>query len=256
MKAMFISCIILIASSSTVISQASEPCYPDSITDVYEYPIKPGMPEWKEYSHAEHLDILQIPDTVLSSITTDGLLFTCLNYPFLGNIIAFNSYQLGIERIIANFNGLQELLERPKAGLLLMKEYISLDPDKVDPDWTILQRGNYRFRFMFIEMLLGQEKMLSQLSKIERRQLLEECLSKYTAKVQNETYGTMHWKTTALLMGRILLIEGDGDFRQKYDEDEKLRTFLRDAGTYMIEQLNTIVVSADKYNDRLQDIQE
>ena len=256
MKIIFIACILMISSSSTVFSQVSEPCYPDSIADAYEYPIKPGTPEWKEYSHTEHLEMLQIADTVLSSITTEGLLLTCLNYPFLGNMIAFDRYQLGIERVIANFNGLQELLKRPQVCLLLMKEYISLDPVKVDPDWTTLQRANYRYGFIFIEMLLGQEKLLSQLSKMERRQLLEECLSKYTAKVQDETYGTMHWKTTAILMGRILLIEGDGDFRQKYDDDEKLRTFLQDAGIYTIEQLNTIVVSADKYIDRYQEIQE
>ena len=256
MRVIFISCILLIASSSTVFSQASEPCYPDSIADVYEYPIKPGTPEWKNYSHTEHLEMLQLADTVLSRITTEGLLLTCLNYPFLGNMIAFDSYQLGVERVIVNFNALQELLERPEVVLLLMKEYINLDPVKVDPDWTILQIAIYKYRFMFIEMLLGQEELLSQLSKTERRQLLEECLSKYTAKVQDETYGTIHWKTTAVLMGRILLVEGDGDFRQKYDDDEKLRIFLRDAGTYTIEQLNTIVESADKNIDRYQEIQE
>ncbi len=256
MKAMFISCIILIASSSTVISQASEPCYPDSITDVYEYPIKPGTPEWKELkTQKAKLEVLQIPEIVLSSMSSEALVLTCLNYPFIHQVIAYDNYQFGIETIINNFNGLQELLKRLESASILINIYADLDPAYIDPDWAIMQRGNYRFQFMSIEMLLGQEKLLSQLSKIERRQLLEECLSKYTAKVQDEAYGTMHWKTTAVLMGRILLVEGDEDFRQKYD-DEKLRIFLRDAGTYTIEQLNTIVVSADKYIDRVQEMQE
>lgn len=240
--------VLLLALTLPMYCQASEEKNSNQATDVYEFPIKPGMPEWKELkTQKSKLEVMQIPEAILSEITTSGLVSTCLNYSFLHHIICYNTYQFGIETVISNFNGLQELLNRPEAGSLLTKEYISKDPGDLDPNWTVSEEGEYKFKFMFMEMLLSQEKLLSGLSKEEKLRLLEDCLSKYEAKVKHETYGTMHWKTTAYLMGRILLSVGDAQFKEKYNEDEKLRSLLRDAGRFSIRQLNTIVMSADQY---------
>ena len=81
------------------------------IKDKYEFPIKPGTPEWgKIKTITERVKALQIPDAVLSSISTDGLLETCLEFPFLVDIFFYDNYQRGFEELKAEFNGFREFL--------------------------------------------------------------------------------------------------------------------------------------------------
>jgi len=248
MKVIVIACILLIIFSNAVFGLVSEPYFSDSLLYLYEYPIKPGTSEWGKYSHTEHLEMLQIPDTVLNNISTEGLLRTCLEYPFISNIHAYDNYQLGMEYVISNFNGLKELLSRTDAGYLLVKEYVGLNPKDLRPDWSSKKRGEFKIYFIYLEMLLSQDKILSMLTPRERLELLESCLSKYSIKVWSEAYkSTYYWRTTAFLIGRILLKENYKYFIDKYDGDEKLRIFLDNPSRYTITELNEIVAAADLY---------
>ena len=45
---------------------------------VYNWPLKPGMPQWKELkTHDEMLEVLQIPAETLQKMTTNDLARTC-----------------------------------------------------------------------------------------------------------------------------------------------------------------------------------
>ena len=93
-------------------------------TDAFEFPVKPGTPEWKELkTSAEIRADLQIPDNILSNISTAGLVETCLNYPLIGDIICYNSYQQGFDAVFNNFNGYREMIKRPEVGSLLIEFY-------------------------------------------------------------------------------------------------------------------------------------
>jgi len=90
----------------------------------YNWPLKPGMPEWKELkTHKEMLEVLQIPNEILIKMDTKDLAHTCLNYPLFSDIWAFNNLQYGMDRAISGFNGLQELIERDDAGIELLAIY-------------------------------------------------------------------------------------------------------------------------------------
>ena len=247
-------CALLITACTIVFGQESETSHADSISDVYEYPIKPGTLEWKQCSHAEHLEMLQIPDAVLNTISTAGLLKTCLDYPFISDIHAYDNYQLGLRNVINGFNGLQELLTRAEAGRLLVKEYFKHNPNDLNPDWSITERGGFKIQYKNLEMHISQHEILTMFTQKERLELLEDCLSKYSDKVWDEAYrSTYHWRTTAFLIGRIMLKEGDSSFEKKYDTDDKLKIFLDDPGIYTIEQLNDIVLAADLYMQSMHD---
>jgi hypothetical protein len=61
-------------------------------SDAYIYPIFPGTPQWANLaSYDEMLQAVQIPDPVLKSISTWGLLESCFNYPLYGDFAAFNN---------------------------------------------------------------------------------------------------------------------------------------------------------------------
>jgi len=85
-------------------------CYCQEKTGAYEYPVKPGMPEWKEIlSHKERVKACQIPETMLTNMTTEDLIETCLNYPIFNEMWFYNSMLDGFEIAAKNFNGFQEL---------------------------------------------------------------------------------------------------------------------------------------------------
>lgn len=249
MKSILLICAVLIAIPELGSGQDIAVTPGDSLLDVYEYPIKPGTPEWRNLkSGAEMIETLQIPDSILSKMSTEGLVVTCLNYPSLWHMGAYDSYQRGVEIVMKRFNGFVELSKRADAGTFLMKEYLKLDPDDLDPDWSAIQKGGFQFQFMHLEMILSQRQFLEKLSHDERIALLKNSLDKYTAKVFSESYkSTFIWKTNVLLIGRILLVEEDSEFKNRYDHDEELRIFLDTVNDYTVELFNTIVYSADQY---------
>lgn len=89
-----------------------EPQY--AIDTPYEYPILPGTQEWLDLGDVfARRKACQIPDEILHNMTTDALFQTVLDYPFLHNMYAFNTLEMGYEAIKSQFNGLQELETRP-----------------------------------------------------------------------------------------------------------------------------------------------
>lgn len=63
----------------------------------------------------------QVPLETLRSMSTAGLVETCLTYPLLSTILAHNDLQTGFQAVAGSFNGFQELLKRPDAGREVFK---------------------------------------------------------------------------------------------------------------------------------------
>ncbi len=160
--------VILVSCSGEVI----EPCCscnrierPD---DAYNYPIKPGMPEWEELSASEMLTVCQLPDTILISISSDGLLHSCLELPIFSQIIAAQSLQQGTDYFMQNFNGMVELQSRTEVGKFVSTLYKLMEVSCYDtlPMDNSGSRGNYTFRFTYIEMLMAQASMLNTMDDV------------------------------------------------------------------------------------------
>jgi hypothetical protein len=91
------------------------------IKDEFEFPIKPDTGEWWKYETVEkRIEVLQIPDEVLVKISTEGLLETCLKYPFLLSILSGDNCQQGFEGLMAQFNGFRELFKRDNLANVLL----------------------------------------------------------------------------------------------------------------------------------------
>lgn len=86
------------------------------ITDKYEFPVKSGTEEWKQFETIEkRIAALQIPEDVLTRISTEGLLETCLEFPYLLDILHGNHMQHGFEALMTEFNGFRELFKHGAA---------------------------------------------------------------------------------------------------------------------------------------------
>jgi hypothetical protein len=93
-------------------------------TDCWDYPIKPGMPEWAKLSSGEAMHAAcQIPENILYGLSTECLTEVCGSYPLLFDLIAFNCWSQGFDAHFDRFNGIRELYDRKNALTELLKNY-------------------------------------------------------------------------------------------------------------------------------------
>jgi len=173
----------------------------------YEFPLKPGMPEWKNFKTGKEMsDALMIPTDILKNLSTEALVETCLDYPMFGSIILANDLQTGFEKVTKYFNGLQELLKREDACKVLIKKYEQINPEQLG-----FERFEYRntvYVYIYIELILAQEDIISSLLQEERNELLKISLrvldekQKYPMK-----FSLFVQETSYLLMARLLKFE-------------------------------------------------
>lgn len=85
----------------------------DILSDVpIEYSVTPGTEEWNNLSTLQRRQACCISREAAERLTTEALLETVLRYPFLIDILAFDSIETGIEITIERFPALGVLLAR------------------------------------------------------------------------------------------------------------------------------------------------
>ncbi len=125
-KILFCFVILLCAVAGIFIYQKVMNPYP--ITEPYEYSIVPGTDEWNELqSLEEKLEACQIPEEIVSKMTTEALVESVMNYPMIIRLSGglWGGFESGREyafnKVKSEFNGLQELCNRADAKDELVK---------------------------------------------------------------------------------------------------------------------------------------
>jgi hypothetical protein len=216
-------------------------------TDSYDFPIKGGTSEWAAFrTHDEMVAACQVPEPILRELSTEGLIETCLNYPLIGDMGMYSSWQQGFDRVAARFNGLQELLQRPDVGTKLLEHYRQMAPAGIRKKGTSLQKGQYAVTFQYVETLLAQEAVLSSMTAGERRDLLVECLGKVRAK-QEPDYNVVDIAYTVWVMGRILVMDTPDGLELEGQTESGLAYFVEE-GSFVNEQvMGEILTRAEQY---------
>lgn len=173
---------------------------------IYTYPVKPGTEKWSTLdTENERLAAMQIPDSILSGMTTNELVQVCLNYPAFFHFVFFNDLQSGMIAVIVKFNGIRELMQRPDAGEELFKIYSKMDINGYNNNNLQCTEEYWPIRFMFIELTLAQETILYLMPEYLQKQLLEICKGKMNMKYNSEGFNTIFsYQSTALIMSRLL----------------------------------------------------
>lgn len=92
------------------------------------YGVVPGSDIWQSLSLNERVEACDISENEVNAMTTEALLSTVLEYPFIVNIYAYNSLGEGIEAVSEYFPGIIELLERENAEEVLQEYLASVKP--------------------------------------------------------------------------------------------------------------------------------
>lgn len=173
----------------------------------WEFPIKPGTPEWRKLNtQSLKVQACQIPNDLLCNITTEKLVKLYLDYPLLINITAFSTFHAGIENLRNNFNGINELLSRNGSSELILEEYIKSNPNNIMNEWTEFQKGQFAFRIISLELILAQKEVLDKLSNQSILELLNISTERYYVKKESiSVYENQSLKSCVYLIANLLL---------------------------------------------------
>lgn len=139
----------------------------------FDYPIKPGTKEWCKYeSTLDRVKALQIPQLILTGLSTETLLDVCLDYPFLIELSLDDNYQKNLEIIVSQFNGLQELLNRSNlCDVLLTKNEQLMNEAPEMAKYGKRSQVIFAFKCFVVELLLTQDKLIN--SVVNRDKIIE-----------------------------------------------------------------------------------
>lgn len=185
----------------------------------YDYPVKHGTKTWDTIvSYADRRAACQIPAPTIARMTTNTLLESILDYPLLGDLHLFNSFQQGFEKLRQHFDAIDSLLNRPDFPTVFLQVYRQQDPLLVNKRKTPLEIGGHMIRFSFLEILGAQPELLSKLDASRKTAFARELIAKYEAKNKAaDKYGALGLSTTSWALANTLNLgpELPEGFRQK-----------------------------------------
>lgn len=220
-----------------------------SIDGVYDYPVKPGTKEWYELkTEEERFAILQIPDDLLKSMSTENLIITCMNFPLFGDYTAYNNPQQGMEYIIDNFNGLQELLNRKDAPSGLLALYYETDTVEMFMANPKISKKYWFIRQSYFELILAQDLIVDQMSLDNCYNLLLEARKRLNYKIDNkQKYSAFSFRPTLLIMGKMLDRLDYTDIKSEKDQNVEMEQFMKDCSLMTPEVINSLIAISDNY---------
>ena len=173
---------------------------------LWDFPIKPGSPEWGQLHNQElKVQACQIPEGILKNLSSETLINVYFKYPLLINILLFSTLQKGMEDLKANFNGYGEMCLRSDIPDLLLKRYLLSSAGNIDNSWTSLKKGDFAFKFISLELLLSQSEILSKLTYNDRKNLLIKSVMNLDEKRKNvQVHDHLGYKSSCFLIIELL----------------------------------------------------
>jgi len=169
----------------------------------YDFPVKPGTDAWKSLnSSQEMIDICQIPDSILKTMTTANLSRLCLNYPLLGDMLFSDNFQEGFDMMASNFNGFQELFLRKDAGNELLKLYKGFNLNSFEKNKG--KKNKNVFYDICIDVVMAQPGFLKNLNTEQEIMLMQDALNKLKIRQKNNN-SIYRKKATAVILSRLLI---------------------------------------------------
>ena len=170
----------------------------------WDYPVKPGMEEWKLFqSNEEKVRACQIPEEIISSLTTEELTDLCLKYPLIYDIFAFNNINAGLDKLFSDFNGIRELNKRDDASNLINRYNDKVQSFSfLDGTAPEIEKGGFVVSVSILEVLLSRVEM----HKDSQKEILKSLVAGYEAKFRYVDYFKgLGFKTNLYSRGHVIL---------------------------------------------------
>ena len=165
-KLLYLSFIFLIfacrentaTDEASVVAEGGDMVTRSMTGDSYVYPVI----DWSAYrTNAEKVAACEMPDSILSGISTERLVEACMNYPMLFDAYAFDSPLQGLRIVASRFNGFRELMSRNDNCKFVFKYLKDNDVRNINfTSLTSVEEGDLMLRYSLCEYFLSFEEVL------------------------------------------------------------------------------------------------
>ncbi|MCG6187623.1 hypothetical protein [Maribellus maritimus] len=186
----------------------------------------------------ERKEYMNIPESVLPCLTTEGLIKSCYT-TFYGRLIeASNGYQSGynlMKNWCRGFDELEKRLDAPAAFISYFK--------------TIELKNTIDYNLYALEVASAQDSVLNRFSKEQKIEMLNLQLDYFEERRNIFNDSVIHWDGTPVFMGRLMAFDENEPFLFSIDRNDALGRFIDGTGTYQlsIELADTIIYYTENY---------
>lgn len=191
----------------------------EQAADAYNYPLKLGSEELKNASPSDKIDKNQIPDNVLKTMSTKGLVQSLLTFPTILDWTFMDNYYNGFLQQTERITIFKELYSRNDAATCLLNIYKSFDQ-------YACQGGELTMQTM--DMLIAQPEIYTKFTDKEITELFETAINKIESLREVNEEGVLWWfgGDKYLFMGKIMYYVGYKPFVASVDANEYLLNYL------------------------------
>lgn len=227
---------------------------PFNITDAYKYPILPGTDEWKKFgSTAEMVEACQIPAEILKSISTEGLLESLLNYPFVTDYIFSDILQIAFNNIKNENKGFAELYSRNDVFKVVTERYksMSLDKGKIYPPYFLGEPSANQIAFQTYEFFIFQDEFLVGLNENQQSEVFNLVYEKLQKKIEHN-FSEYSKLLSCAILGKIMYRNNYIPFVEICTEKDFMKYFIEEIPMYRPESIMPVDIIeeyAKKYKE-------
>ncbi len=188
----FVVCLVsLCATESRQITESAAAVSAYTIDTPYFFPITPADSEWQNFETKQEMDkACQIPEQILTKLTTRALLETVLSQPFMSNYVAFNTYADAAKNFYDTFNGFRELMSREDLTAVLLAAYDGANVLRGEENEESITYGHSRayFRVSDLEFIIAYDRIANGERSAEEENTFRAIHSE--KKIARENMGT------------------------------------------------------------------
>ena len=177
----------------------------------WDYPVKMESPEWEKLQFGEPgelLAALQIPEDVLSSLSTEDLTAICLKYPFIRFITYGAAYDERLDLLFEEFNGIRELFKRNDASKELLKQHELMIKNLsfLEGEAPGIEKSRFTFTICAVEILLSRFQFHDNDQKSNYIEILQSLVSYYEKMhLYKDYFGILQIRSNAYSKAKILV---------------------------------------------------
>lgn len=160
-------------------------------------------------SFEDKLRACQIPESLLSKLSTEKLVELCASFPLNGICYAHNDPMKGAQYVMNNFNGFQELKRRPDAAKYLLDFYHNINFSNVTSSpYPMTLTGKYGKKYSstninFIELVIASKEIPSLYTGNNIELLKEYAKKAYQQKSKQSAFGNIGLSSSLLVCSKL-----------------------------------------------------
>jgi len=214
-------------------------CFPE-VSDKYVYPIVPGMIEWQQIkSTDEAYKLCQLPDSVLKSISTPGLIDALIHAPMFTDFYNLSDASSALKWFghYEQFNCAKELFQRKDAGDALVTYFKLVCFDCVSPPFGYY--GDFE-RIIGLQCLFAKKEILDKMGHEKKKEAVSELLANYEQYSEN-------WDSIVVMLH--IMYEDEYDPLVKYfkENEDKYQHIIKEGNLFLSDPIDLFVLFAKSF---------